>query len=262
MLFHNNSLDGQIVSGISDGNSIFFYNGVFSNKGITSLQLPKTIEFIGNNAFFGNLLTDVNFSTCTSLTRIGDYAFAANAYTDVDLSGCSKLKIIGNNAFYYNENLPFIVLPIITANQFNGWKDGNNNSFLGGDKVTDFETYYYADMPYTLTDNDVVVDENGIIQSCSYDFFLKKIIIPEVLDEQSVKGIVDRQSSNGVFYKKGITSLKLPATIESIGTYAFYSNPLIELDLSACSKLSIIKGFAFNYNALTSLDLRSCYEIT
>jgi hypothetical protein len=54
---------------------------------------------------------------------------------------------------------------------------------------------------YTLSDDDVVVMD-GIIQSCSYDFTIKDIIIPEILDGQTVKGIAQQQISQEYFKVK------------------------------------------------------------
>ena len=114
---------------------------------------------------------------------------------------------------------------------------------------------------YTLTDDDVVV-KNGIIQSCSYDFTYKDIIIPDTLDGQMITGIADKSWSEGVFYDKGITSLVLPATITTIGDRAFSYNSLTSLNLSACTALSSIGNGAFELNSLTSLDLSACTALS
>ncbi len=115
---------------------------------------------------------------------------------------------------------------------------------------------------YTLTDADVVVTD-GIIQSCSYDFSVKDIIIPTTLDGQTVTGIRDGSNySDGVFYNKGITDISLPNTIISIGDYAFRSNSLTSIDFSTCTSLKIIGEYAFAYNSLSSLDLSSCTSLT
>ncbi|MBB6462791.1 leucine-rich repeat protein [Flammeovirga kamogawensis] len=76
---------------------------------------------------------------------------------------------------------------------------------------------------YTLTDDDVVVDENGYIQSTTYTAG-GDIIIPEVLDGQTVLGIADKEYPNGVFQEKGITSVIFPSGLTEIGAYAFYDN--------------------------------------
>ena len=46
--------------------------------------------------------------------------------------------------------------------------------------MNDLEAMYYNPAPYTLTDDDVEV-VNGVIQSCSYAFDLKVIIVPDII---------------------------------------------------------------------------------
>ncbi len=108
--------------------------------------------------------------------------------------------------------------------------------------------YVYGQDPYTLTDDDVVV-ENGMIQSCSYDFTVKDIIIPETLDGQTVIGIA--YNDLGVFYNKGITKVQLPATLTTIGDYAFKNNQLTSLTIP--NSVTTIEAEVFAYNQLTSV---------
>ena len=72
---------------------------------------------------------------------------------------------------------------------------------------------------YKLGDDDVVVN-NGIIESCSYNFAQKHIIIPDSLDGQKVTGIVSKSPYYyGVFYNKGLLEVQLPSTLKTIGNY-------------------------------------------
>lgn len=97
---------------------------------------------------------------------------------------------------------------------------------------------------YTLTDDDVVV-AGGIILSCSYDFSDPNITIPNELDGQTVIGIADKSAGNGVFQNKGIQYVNLPETLEFIGDYAFYGNPIAQyFDFESLS-LTSIGDYAF-----------------
>ena len=115
---------------------------------------------------------------------------------------------------------------------------------------------FTAQAQYTLTDDDVVVTD-GVIQSCSYDFSNTSIIIPDMLDGETVIGI-----ENNVFEDKGITNVVLPSTLTSIGRSAFKNNSLTSLDLSACTALTAIEYQAFRNNEITSLDLSACTALT
>jgi len=120
---------------------------------------------------------------------------------------------------------------------------------LGGVTVTDLETNYRVPYPYTLTNDDVEVI-NGEITSCSYNFLFKDIIIPTTLDGQTVIGI-----GYETFYGKGITTVQLPSTIQTIENRAFSYNSISSLDFSNCINLTSIGYSAFIYNSITSFVL-------
>ena len=71
---------------------------------------------------------------------------------------------------------------------------------------------------YTLQGDDVIV-ENGVIQSCSYDFMIKDIVIPDTLNGQRITGIADQYKYAGVFAGEALASICLPVTLEKIGSY-------------------------------------------
>jgi hypothetical protein len=279
------TLDVQAIKGIYG--SGYPGDGVFYQKDITSVKLPSTIEIIMGNAFAGNDITVVDFSECanlkhierqafqgnnitqlnlskcTSLLSIGASAFSNNKLTSLDLSNCSSLIYIGYSAFSSN-SIPGFHLPEVTYNGqiYSVWKDGNGNSINAGiNQVSDFSTYYATFIPYTLTDDDVVV-ENGIIKTCSYNFELKNIVIPETLGGQTIKGIYGSgYPGDGVFYQKDIASVKLPSTIEKIMGHAFASNDITVVDFSDCSNLKQIDRSAFGFNNLIALNLSNCASL-
>ena len=122
-----------------------------------------------------------------------------------------------------------------------------------------FNSKIYA-QHYTLTDDDVVVEE-GIILSCSYTFAYTDIIIPTELDGQLIIGIADGYRG-GVFWGKGITSIQFPGSIESIGDFSFVENQIQSMDISSCSLLRRIGRYAFAYNfVLDSIDFSACANL-
>ncbi len=114
---------------------------------------------------------------------------------------------------------------------------------------------FSASAQYTLKDSDVQI-ANGSIYDCSYDFTIKDIIIPETLDGQKVKDI-----NKNTFKQKGITGLKLPKSLKTIGDSAFYFNDIVDLDLSECSALTFIGDYAFAKNDIADLDLSGCHSL-
>ena len=100
------------VTAIANGTSS---TGVFYNSGITSVELPSTLQSIGNYAFYScsGLKGALNLGGCTSLTSIGDWAFqnCRGLTGELDLSNCTSLTSIGNVAFRDCSKLTSISLP-------------------------------------------------------------------------------------------------------------------------------------------------------
>ncbi len=285
--FEYNSLKNLDLTGCTSldtiGNDAFYYNHALSDinfsacssltyigdeafkyTDLTSLDLSgcSGLKTIGSGAFLYGDIENIILSGCSSLTTIGIQAFAHNEISDLDMDACYSLTYIGESAFgiYPYANLESFVLPVNTEYEAYGWKDTEGNVFMGADVVSNLETFYYVPVPYTLSDDDVVVTD-GIIQSCSYDFELKDIIIPEILDGQTVVGIANKEEFEGVFYNKGIRGIDLPQTIETIGDYAFHENELTHLNLNAYLSLTIIGNYSFAENEFRIISLKDCHAL-
>lgn len=108
---------------------------------------------------------------------------------------------------------------------------------------------------YTLSDEDVTMS-SGRIMTCSYNFAIKNIIIPDTLDNQAVKSILTKGSGQlGVFAGKGITRIELPPTLTYIGGNAFMGNELDTIIFTSEANLESIGDYAFSNNKFTSLNL-------
>jgi Leucine Rich Repeat (LRR) protein/type IX secretion system substrate protein len=228
-------LNDQVVLGTREDHDDMgnYLGGLFSHKKIKEINLPTSFMYIGSSAFSNNLLSEITLPDST--------------------------KYIGHSAFENNPEINSITLPDPTNDNFIEWTDVNGNTYDGGTVVYNLANSYYAQYIYTLTDNDVVV-ENGEIVSCSYDFMDKNIIIPETLDEQTIISIgelwfenEDGPYSEGIFQNKGIVSIQFPATLDTIGENAFNGNQIEEINL--LEDLLYIKGGAFSGNQLINILL-------
>ena len=72
--------------------------GAFRGKGLTSVTIPETLEYIGNYAFENNQLTNVTIPG--NVSRIGNFAFSNNRLTSITIP--NSVTVIGNNAFERN----------------------------------------------------------------------------------------------------------------------------------------------------------------
>lgn len=242
-------LDGQAITGIKGGDYIDDERvGPFVNKGLRNIQLPATLTQIEDYTFFNNKITSIIIPS--GVKSIGQAAFARNQIATVEFGSNCQLVFITWSAFSDNYGLS-IALPEVAMDGFSGWVSSDGSLYQAGDDIGSLSVSYAAKIPYTLTDDDVVV-ENGIIQSTSYDSNYKFITIPDELDGQTVKGI-KAITTNGIFSYKGIYELTLPKTLEELPSAAFGWNSLTSIDLSRCENLHTIGQYAFYSNSITNV---------
>lgn len=99
-------LGGLPVTEIGDINLLVTEAGPFSNKGLTSVIIPDTVQYIGAHAFSFNNLTKVVIPD--SVIAIGYAAFINNSLEEVILS--NNLKVLGLVTFA-NNKIRELVIP-------------------------------------------------------------------------------------------------------------------------------------------------------
>lgn len=219
------TLNGKPVLGIGDGG----WDGIFEDKGLFSVVFPEGLKKIGNNAFAENSLVEVVLPA--GLESIGNTAFYRNDLQEIELP--NSLIHIGQRAFAANDIENF-TLPTPPAGEFELWITAAGVAYeVGTSILVGSYDSFTAKIIYTLTDEDVVV-EDGVIISCNSDLPLTYMVIPETLDGQTVVGIADGSvpvfyKPEGVFLKRGIKEVTLPASLVRIGDFAFYDNEIKEI---------------------------------
>ena len=110
---------------------------------------------------------------------------------------------------------------------------------------------------YTLQSKDVIINQ-GIITECvtdTSDWGTNEIIIPSVIDNQTVVGIADKEHNSGVFERKGIRKVVLPETLKTIGDWAFQNNLLTGINFPA--SIDSIKNYVFAHNYFEVIGFQS-----
>ncbi len=243
------TLDGQAVKGIDNDNA--FTPKIFAKRNIENVILPSGLKTIGENAFYSNNLDSVILPD--SIVKIGARAFSGNSFDFDTIVLPNSLKYIGEYAFSMN-GIDSITLPTPPDAGFECWIDSDEKTYPADTTIKYVSSLSYrAKIVYILTDDDVVVDSNGVLTECTYDFEngYHDIIIPDTLDGYAVLSI--KSSFNGVFAEKKIESLVLPSVIKKIGNYAFKYNSIKSLTLPAGVKS--IGDYAFYDNDLDNIDL-------
>ena len=253
---------------------------VFYSTGLTSIEIPASVEQIDDDAMTHTQFTSITFGADSRLQTIGQSAFAANlALTQLTLP--ASLTSIGNYAFRYNRGLrsltfqPGSQLRTIADFSFNETAitsvslsstvqtftlrafpqgipiniDSNNphlifqNGVLFNRDMTTVVAY-----PTTLTASSYVIPssvtriENGAFEGSKFT----SVTIPE-----SVTYI-----GSSAFNISRLTSVRIPASVTTLEFYAFNDNPnLASVVFAPGSNLTTIKFRAFqNLPSLTTLD--------
>ena len=107
------------------GNERYEYDeGAFGRNKLSNVIIPKSVEYIGYQAFIANNLTTVSFETGSKLKHIGGRAFTGNQLTNSGLAKLpSSLTSLAGNAFSNNPSLTQITLTSPT--DVEGWANGS-----------------------------------------------------------------------------------------------------------------------------------------
>ena len=98
--------------------------GAFGRNKLSNVIIPKSVEYIGYQAFIANNLTTVSFETGSKLKYIGGRAFTGNQLTNSGLAKLpSSLTSLAGNAFSNNPSLTQITLTSPT--DVEGWANGS-----------------------------------------------------------------------------------------------------------------------------------------
>jgi hypothetical protein len=213
-------LDKQYVIGIKDMKA-------FAKKGITSVQLPNTLEFIGRAAFGGNKLKKVVIPS--KVTRIAKQAFVLNQISSLELP--DSLASIGHSAFSGNNltSIQYSKFTNVSALAF------SYNKIVSINGVATKGLIFKKD---SLGNEDKTVLVGYWGASRTIDF------LPSTIDT-----IADE-----VFFKQNLLSLTLPQGIKHIGALAFGENLISQLRIP--SSVTTIERYAFKDNKISKLELK------
>lgn len=215
------TLQGQTVIGIADMTD----EGVFESKGITEVNFPANMQFIGDRAFKGNSIALLDLSHCTEFQRFGKMSFQSNAIAEIQLSCQETLEEIDDYAFSYNE------LGHVDFTDFVALSRIGNYAFLNNFDGYTSELYL---------NNCVSLDTIGNM-AFEMNYFTS-------IDFTGCSSL--RYIGSGAFFQNSISELDLsPLTsLEVIDVQAFSHNSISSVDVSSCESLYRIGYWAFSNN--------------
>uniref|UniRef100_UPI0035636252 leucine-rich repeat protein n=1 Tax=Labilibaculum sp. TaxID=2060723 RepID=UPI0035636252 len=279
------TLDGQTVISIwGDPSSI---NSVFQNKGLTSVQLPETLQEIGRYVFNKNSLTEISLPA--GLTTMGTSAFSNNQLTSVTIpEGVSTLEY---QVFCYNKLTSLLIPDGVTIIETNAFSNNElvsvslpNSVYKIEDAAfafnTDLSSFFLPSVSISgqtflnWIDNEGNTYENGeevfnvassFVAQFAYTLTSDDVEVsngviiscslPDYTNNITIPEVLDEQTiiglGSGLFLGKDLTAIDLPQTLTSIDDYVFYFCMLTSIDLP--TDLTSIGQYAFAANNLSEV---------
>ena len=254
------------------GEDLQLHSNVFYNTGLTSLNIPANVEYIGEYTFVGlekltAFTVDENneyysavdgvlynkdgskliampagrtgsFTVPAHVESIGFGAFENSSLSEVLFEDGINLLALGYRSFYNAENLKTISIPasVVSIDYY---------AFAECDSLYEVEfapdnklTGIYEGAFLNCADLTNIVVPDSIVEISDYAFYgCRSLDGLPVSDTSELKGIYDY-----AFAYSGIDELDLPVTITDIGDYAFMGTDLTSVTVPDDNKLYLNMG--------------------
>lgn len=198
-------------------------DGAFYNlKGLADISIPENVTSIGNEAFYNTGLTSIDLPA--NLKTIGRYAFSGTKLKKVVLP--SQVETIGSSAFSI-ESLESVHIPK-SLKSVTGYSRSDSNIY----------GTYWHDVKWGQGYNAIFLGDKNL---------------KTVTFEDGISEIISE-----LFRGTGIKKIDLPSSVTKIGSAAFAHSDLITINLP--SSLSEIQDFAFANTKLKEITIPDSVE--
>ena len=207
-------------------------------RSLTSIEMPSSVTSIGYEAFYGcSSLTSISIPS--SVTSIDSYAFrGCSSLTGIEIP--SGVTSIGSYAFSGCSSLTiYCEAQSKPSGWYSDWNSSNRPVVWGHNNITTNEDYDY-------------VVHNDKVYLTKYKGNGGEVVVPSEIDNKEVIAVGEIFKNN-----KAITSISIPSSVTSIGSYAFYNcSSLTSVEIP--SSVTSIGSDAFQYcRSLTSIEIPS-----
>ena len=222
-------------------------------------------------------LESVNFSGCTSITRIpGGFFRNVKSLKNVDFSNCKNLSIIGNSVFYNGGSLGTVDFSNCTSLTENSFQM-EYVEFSGNDyQKAQNEVVYYPAVFSNFNGKVEKLDFSGCTGFTTLPAGIVNVPVDSLIFENCTSLSELQLDANGMnFYwssadiQPSFVSFKGCSNLTTIGNSYFQgvesatSCNLKEIDLTDCLSLMTIGDYAFNMNPrLEYVNLTGCTSLT
>ena len=215
----------------------------FSGRNLTEVTVSANVTVIGESAFSGCDVINVNIASGSNLQTIGEYAFGSCAQLEsIQLENAQNLQVINRNAFFYCTALKKIHIPASVTEI--------NEGFYG---CTGLESVYITDLISWLS---IKYDKQTVDFSANplyyaHDLYLNNVLLTELTIPASLTE-VSRMSMIGW----SGTKVKIHKDVKIVWYNAFYgcqNLKTIEIEPGATGMQLTSEAFA---------NCVSLYEVT
>jgi hypothetical protein len=255
--FQNNQLKTLIIP----GKVRWIRIAAFESNQLTSLIIPGSVYQIDDDAFKSNQLASLILEVGKENRKISGEAFRSNKLTSLTISSVSEFTTRFNTrveeyTFCDNPITRVVIAHDVSLSETSiDEGDFYKLYYAQCQKSESAGTYVKKDGVWkhqreSFVDGDFVIDIyraegfEGVL--VDYKGTSKDIVIPDKTNGWEITAIAD-----GVFRKKGLTSVTLPKDLVKIGKEAFAFNNITTLTIP--KDVKFIGENAFASNALTSL---------
>lgn len=219
---------------------------------LSNVTIPNSVTIIGNNAFDGcRGFTSVTIPN--SVTSIGTAAFSCYDSNIVDVT-CEAL--IPPSIYYYSGssfntfncyNQATLYIPRDSYDAYrnaNGWRQFRTIQSLADLEIDNLYFNFTSDSTVCVT-----------YKTENYNSYSGDVVIPESINYDGKDYIVNAIDDKAFYNCSGLTSITIPNTITTIGSYAFYGcGGLTSVDIP--NSISIISDDAFrNCTGLLNVNI-------
>ena len=269
----------------------------YENNGITKVTIPASVEKIGEgvNVFSDSSeLESVTFEEDSKLKTIGGFAFACcEKLTDINLEDCKELETIGECAFEFTGFTSITIPASVNTIGYSAFQESED-----GEGILESVTFEEGSMLKTIGSSafhsckklaEINLEDCKELETIGDSAFYSCESLTEInLDACKELETID----SCAFEDTGLTSIHIPASVNTIGTSAFqedyegcgilesvifeegsklktigssafqFCRSLAEINLDACKELETIGDCAFYIcKSLTEIDLDACQKL-
>lgn len=230
-----------------EGTPVFFdvigiRDYAFVGKSFSEIELPKKLQFIGNNAFLSCQKLK-NIVLPDNVKSIGDYAFALCPLESISFN--EGLETIGNGAFTNDLSRTRLVFFKTDGKwpYIHYWQSGNSNVTTKWPGVAmkhlSGNIYYYI-IPETL--NGKSLEKVGVVFNLGSNQNQTKNIVPKF---GCLYTLEDQTGEKYDQPKNCLAELKFPSSLHALSEYAFAGSENLE-SIEFKEGLSTIGNYAFS----------------